>query len=60
MTTPTCDVTAPLLGPPGSEAEFWALRLREALDECREVLQTAGSCYEPAAGWDLLLNLPEL
>lgn len=38
----------------------WALRLRDALEECRQELEAAGSGYQPPAGWDLLLTLPEL
>ena len=38
----------------------WAVRLHAALEGCREALEAAGSSYEPPAGWDLLLTLPEL
>lgn len=42
------------------DAVDWALRLRDALEACRRALETAGSEYEPDAGWDRLLDLPEL
>lgn len=42
------------------EAVDWALRLRAALEGCREALGQAGSDYEPPAGWDVVLGLPEL
>jgi hypothetical protein len=42
------------------DAVDWALRLREALRDCRVALEAAGSGYEPPAGWDLLLDLPDL
>lgn len=42
------------------DAVDWALCLRDALEACREELEAAGSSYQPPAGWDLLLQLPEL